>query len=153
MKEYRWRLFQIVGAVNIKEQWFIEKCVCLEELQIRNHWCIISLARTQIKAIYIMYPIIVICLNIYIVPAMHNSKDTLYIRNTGGYYHGKLVFPKEFPFKPPSIYMITPNGRFKVDSKSVAIFLWEFQEYLFLIQYYKLQIKFNILSCKGFHFL
>ena len=32
----------------------------------------------------------------------------------GGVYHGKLVFPREFPFKPPSIYMITPSGRFKV---------------------------------------
>ena len=32
----------------------------------------------------------------------------------GGLYHGKLVFPKQFPFKPPSIYMITPSGRFKV---------------------------------------
>ncbi|XP_076472231.1 ubiquitin-conjugating enzyme E2 J2-like isoform X1 [Babylonia areolata] len=31
----------------------------------------------------------------------------------GGIYHGKLIFPQEFPFKPPSIYMITPNGRFK----------------------------------------
>ncbi|RWS23838.1 ubiquitin-conjugating enzyme E2 J2-like protein [Leptotrombidium deliense] len=31
----------------------------------------------------------------------------------GGIYHGKLQFPTEFPFKPPSIYMITPNGRFK----------------------------------------
>lgn len=33
----------------------------------------------------------------------------------GGLYHGKLVFPSEFPFKPPSIYIITPNGRFKTD--------------------------------------
>ena len=32
-----------------------------------------------------------------------------------GYYHGKLVFPKEYPFKAPSIFMITPNGRFKVN--------------------------------------
>uniref|UniRef100_A0A8C1M5A3 Ubiquitin-conjugating enzyme E2 J2 n=1 Tax=Cyprinus carpio TaxID=7962 RepID=A0A8C1M5A3_CYPCA len=30
----------------------------------------------------------------------------------GGYYHGKLIFPQEFPFKPPGIYMLTPNGRF-----------------------------------------
>jgi ubiquitin-conjugating enzyme E2 J2 len=30
---------------------------------------------------------------------------------TGGKYHGKLVFPPDFPYKPPSIYMITPNGR------------------------------------------
>jgi len=35
----------------------------------------------------------------------------------GGLYHGKLVFPSEFPFKPPSIYMITPNGRFKTDTR------------------------------------
>jgi len=33
----------------------------------------------------------------------------------GGLYHGKLKFPAEFPFKPPSIYMITPNGRFKTN--------------------------------------
>ncbi|XP_047506124.1 ubiquitin-conjugating enzyme E2 J2-like [Pieris napi] len=35
----------------------------------------------------------------------------------GGYYHGKIMFPREFPFKPPSIYMITPNGRFKTNTK------------------------------------
>jgi len=40
--------------------------------------------------------------------------DTPY---TGGYYHGKLVFPREFPFKPPSIYMITPSGRFKCNQR------------------------------------
>ena len=36
-------------------------------------------------------------------------KDCVY---EGGYYHGKLVFPPEYPHKPPAIYMITPNGRF-----------------------------------------
>lgn len=35
----------------------------------------------------------------------------------GGLYHGKLIFPKQFPFKPPSIYMITPNGRFKTNTR------------------------------------
>lgn len=35
----------------------------------------------------------------------------------GGYYHGKLVFPKEFPFKPPKIIMMTPNGRFKTHTR------------------------------------
>nr|QBH73219.1 ubiquitin-conjugating enzyme E2 j2 [Brunneria borealis] len=35
----------------------------------------------------------------------------------GGLYHGKLVFPREFPFKPPSIYMTTPNGRFKTNTR------------------------------------
>ncbi|CAB3373017.1 Hypothetical predicted protein [Cloeon dipterum] len=34
---------------------------------------------------------------------------------SGGKYHGKLVFPPDFPYKPPSIYMITPNGRFKTN--------------------------------------
>lgn len=35
----------------------------------------------------------------------------------GGYYHGALMFTKEFPFKPPSIYMFTPNGRFKTHKR------------------------------------
>ncbi|XP_043288626.1 ubiquitin-conjugating enzyme E2 J2-like [Venturia canescens] len=35
----------------------------------------------------------------------------------GGFYHGKLVFPGEFPFQPPSIFMTTPNGRFKVNTR------------------------------------
>ncbi|CAD7093937.1 unnamed protein product [Hermetia illucens] len=35
----------------------------------------------------------------------------------GGYYHGTLLFPREFPFKPPSIMMLTPNGRFKTNTR------------------------------------
>lgn len=35
----------------------------------------------------------------------------------GGFYHGSLLFSKEFPFKPPSIYMFTPNGRFKTNKR------------------------------------
>ncbi|CAL8148117.1 unnamed protein product [Orchesella dallaii] len=35
----------------------------------------------------------------------------------GGFYHGKLKFPPEFPFRAPSIYMITPNGRFKTNTR------------------------------------
>jgi ubiquitin-conjugating enzyme E2 J2 len=30
-----------------------------------------------------------------------------------GIYHGKLIFPKEYPLKPPSVLMITPSGRFQ----------------------------------------
>ncbi|EDW84133.1 uncharacterized protein Dwil_GK13973 [Drosophila willistoni] len=41
-------------------------------------------------------------------------EDTPYY---GGYYHGTLLFPREFPFKPPSIYMLTPNGRFKTNTR------------------------------------
>ncbi|KAI6659317.1 hypothetical protein LOD99_14988 [Oopsacas minuta] len=35
----------------------------------------------------------------------------------GGFYHGKLLFPKEYPFKPPAIYMQTPNGRFRTNER------------------------------------
>lgn len=35
----------------------------------------------------------------------------------GGLYHGKLVFPPNYPFKPPSISIFTPNGRFAVNTK------------------------------------
>ncbi|ORY28661.1 UBC-like protein [Neocallimastix californiae] len=32
-----------------------------------------------------------------------------------GEYHGVLNFPSDYPYKPPSIKMITPNGRFKTN--------------------------------------
>lgn len=33
----------------------------------------------------------------------------------GGFYHGIVDFPSEYPFKPPQIKMYTPSGRFEVD--------------------------------------
>lgn len=33
----------------------------------------------------------------------------------GGEYHGKVIFPQSYPFAPPSIKMLTPNGRFQTD--------------------------------------
>ena len=36
---------------------------------------------------------------------------------TGGKYMGKLEFPEEYPMKPPKITMITPNGRFKTNTR------------------------------------
>lgn len=35
----------------------------------------------------------------------------------GGYYHGALKFPPEYPMKPPSVLMYTPNGRFKTGQR------------------------------------
>ncbi|KAK4838864.1 hypothetical protein QYF36_017114 [Acer negundo] len=35
----------------------------------------------------------------------------------GGYYYGKIKFPPEYPYKPPGITMITPNGRFMTQKK------------------------------------
>jgi hypothetical protein len=42
------------------------------------------------------------------------QEKTLY---EGGYYYGTVVFPSEYPFKPPTIRMMTPSGRFKVGIK------------------------------------
>ncbi|KAI9206771.1 ubiquitin-conjugating enzyme E2, J1, U [Polychytrium aggregatum] len=36
---------------------------------------------------------------------------------SGGRYHGRLIFPPEYPFKPPNISFLTPNGRFEVGKK------------------------------------
>lgn len=35
----------------------------------------------------------------------------------GGRYLGRLSFPQAYPFKPPAVYMLTPQGRFKIDTK------------------------------------
>lgn len=35
----------------------------------------------------------------------------------GGVYHGKVTFPPQYPFKPPSISLYTPNGRFAVNTR------------------------------------
>lgn len=59
--------------------------------------------------------------------------DYFYFGYLGGYYHGKLVFPKDFPFKPPRIFMITPNGRFKVNTRWAGFFLIPFFQFNFLI--------------------
>jgi len=35
----------------------------------------------------------------------------------GGQYHGKLIFPSDYPYKPPAIMMLTPNGRFNTNTR------------------------------------
>jgi ubiquitin-conjugating enzyme E2 J1 len=35
----------------------------------------------------------------------------------GGVYHGRIVLPSDYPFKPPGIMMLTPNGRFETHKK------------------------------------
>eukprot|EP00252_Welwitschia_mirabilis_P009648 TRINITY_DN22328_c0_g1_i1.p1 TRINITY_DN22328_c0_g1~~TRINITY_DN22328_c0_g1_i1.p1 ORF type:complete len:242 (+),score=32.11 TRINITY_DN22328_c0_g1_i1:295-1020(+) len=45
---------------------------------------------------------------------LEGSKDSPF---SGGFYYGKVKFPPEYPYKPPSISMITPNGRFEPNKK------------------------------------
>jgi ubiquitin-conjugating enzyme E2 J2 len=35
----------------------------------------------------------------------------------GGYYIGKLLYPKEYPDKPPDYMMLTPSGRYNINDK------------------------------------
>ncbi|EAU88155.2 non-canonical ubiquitin conjugating enzyme 1 [Coprinopsis cinerea okayama7 len=35
----------------------------------------------------------------------------------GGIYHFRILLPAEYPFRPPSIMMLTPNGRFELNTK------------------------------------
>ncbi|XP_031561462.1 ubiquitin-conjugating enzyme E2 J1-like [Actinia tenebrosa] len=35
----------------------------------------------------------------------------------GGRYHGRITLPPEYPMKPPSIMLLTPNGRFEIGKK------------------------------------
>jgi ubiquitin-conjugating enzyme E2 J2 len=45
---------------------------------------------------------------------IEGSKDSPY---EGGVYHGKLLFPKEYPLKPPGVMMLTPTGRFQTNRR------------------------------------
>lgn len=35
----------------------------------------------------------------------------------GGYYHGRILLPTQYPMKPPNIILLTPNGRFETNKK------------------------------------
>jgi len=48
---------------------------------------------------------------------IHGPPDSPF---AGGEYHGLLLFPSEYPFKPPGIKMLTPSGRFHPDKKYVS---------------------------------
>ncbi|KAF8427898.1 ubiquitin-conjugating enzyme/RWD-like protein [Tirmania nivea] len=57
-------------------------------------------------------------------PSEHNILEWHYLLtgppNTpyhNGQYWGTLVFPSEYPFKPPAIRMLTPSGRFQTNTR------------------------------------
>jgi len=39
----------------------------------------------------------------------------------GGLYHFRILLPSEYPFRPPSILMLTPNGRFELNTKARSL--------------------------------
>ncbi|OMJ09797.1 Ubiquitin-conjugating enzyme E2 J1 [Smittium culicis] len=45
---------------------------------------------------------------------IRGSSDSAY---SSGKYHGKILFSADYPFKPPSIVFMTPNGRFETNKK------------------------------------
>eukprot|EP00736_Rhodelphis_marinus_P012694 Rmarinus@m.6265 len=62
--------------------------------------------------------------NIFAAPLPSNILEWHYVvigpadsHFEGGYYHGKLEFPADYPYKPPAILMITPNGRFHTNTR------------------------------------
>ena len=50
---------------------------------------------------------------------LYDLKDSPY---EGGVYMGKIDFPEEYPFQPPEIRLVTPNGRFKSGAKICTSF-------------------------------
>ncbi|XP_051152767.1 ubiquitin-conjugating enzyme E2 32 [Andrographis paniculata] len=46
--------------------------------------------------------------------AIRGPKDSEF---EGGIYHGRIQLPAEYPFKPPSFMLLTPNGRFETQTK------------------------------------
>ncbi|PON64970.1 Ubiquitin-fold modifier-conjugating enzyme [Parasponia andersonii] len=46
--------------------------------------------------------------------AIRGPRDTEF---EGGIYHGRIQLPAEYPFKPPSFMLLTPNGRFETQTK------------------------------------
>ena len=45
---------------------------------------------------------------------IYDLKDSPY---EGGFYHGQLMFPTDYPQSPPKLIFKTPNGRFKPEEK------------------------------------
>ena len=45
---------------------------------------------------------------------LQGPADSVY---SNGLYHGKIEFPQDYPFSPPSLFFLTPNGRFEVNVK------------------------------------
>ena len=47
----------------------------------------------------------------------HASQHSMPATAQGGIYHGRILLPPEYPFKPPSFLLLSPNGRFETGVK------------------------------------
>jgi ubiquitin-conjugating enzyme E2 J1 len=45
---------------------------------------------------------------------LQGPSDSVY---SDGLFHGKIEFPQDYPFSPPSLFFLTPNGRFEINVK------------------------------------
>lgn len=48
--------------------------------------------------------------------AIRGPRDTEF---EGGIYHGRIQLPPDYPLKPPSFMLLTPNGRLKLRQRYV----------------------------------
>ena len=55
-----------------------------------------------------------ICLSLSLPPPHNQITGTAF---EGGIYHGRILLPVEYPFKPPNFMLLTPNGRFETLTK------------------------------------
>jgi len=70
------------------------------------------LKKSIIKTDIVVQPTAASILDVHFV--MRGSPASPY---EGGEYHGRLLFPPEYPMKPPSVFMLTPSGRFEVNTR------------------------------------
>lgn len=48
---------------------------------------------------------------------LHTCQHVHILSTQGGIYHGRILLPAEYPFKPPAFMMLTPSGRFQTGVK------------------------------------
>ena len=45
--------------------------------------------------------------------SVRGPKNTIF---EGGWYHGEILLPREYPYKPPNVRLLTRSGRFEVNT-------------------------------------